>query len=301
MRRLFAVCALGCAEGPAVTQCVPATGAQLVPADGAVGVAVDAGLSVTSVGEGAEVWVDGGVTDGWQPVVGSGDIALSALFLADTRHVARVRHCGEIVAESRFATGPAPVGAGLDGRTFLVDLLSPELEWVEPSSPPAPMLLRALLSDTRGILLSVTGDDAIVAIAEDETGEVRQDACLPAVGGVARTGTDPEVAIGPIDVTFDGEATTIEGIQLSAVAADGGETLRGLRVQGRVDMRRVGGSTGEALCGALQPAYASTCVPCTDQADADAPMCMLLDATLPSSPARDIPVSATPPPHSWCR
>lgn len=304
MRRAWALLvAVGCGEAEPTAPCVPARDVVVSPADGAEAVSTDAPVRVTGSGDlsGVEVWVDGGATAGWQPLDPEGGVPLTGALASEAAHLVRVRQCGSILAESRFRTGPGPVGAGLEGRVFLFDLLSAELDWAEPTSPPDPALLRALLSDTRGVLLALGDGGAVVAVAEDETGEVRQDACLPALPDVPIGGSDPAIEVGPVDVSFDGEATTIEAMVLSGVALDGGVRVRGLRLEGRVDMRRVGGSTGEALCGALQPAYGSTCLPCADQGDGEDPMCMLLDATLPEAAAGSLPVVAEPVPHAWCR
>lgn len=301
--RLVGLGLVGCGPAPAPGPCVPATELVLSPADGATDVPPDAGVSVHARGalDGAAVWIDGGLTDGWQAVDDQGAVALRAALGSETTHWMRVRQCGSIVAESRFSTGPGPVGDGLRGRVFLFDLMSRDLAWAQPTTVPDPMLLRALLSDTRGVLLAPQADGAVVAVAEDETGEVRQDACLPTVAGASLGEGDPEIAVGPVDVSFDGEAPTIEQMVLTGVAVDGGARIRDLRLQGRVDMRRVGGSTGVALCGALQVAYGSTCLPCADQAETDDPVCMLLDATMPSAVGLDVDVTADPTPHSWCR
>lgn len=247
-----------------------------------------------------DVFVDGGGTDGWQTVqVVDGLASVRTAELApDTAYVVQVRACeGTEVYAHGFSTLPPPV-TGLDGTTFIADLLDPRATWHAPAGVSRDLLVW-LYADDHNMALHIVEHDTQAGTlrlafspADLEEGSVVQEACLgPAVLDPIDFSLNPTYDRPPSDITLreypDTPSPLLDfALQGTFVEDDSGRWIKDFRLQTTIDLRPAGDALRTMVCGQLDD---GACVPCDDQSDTDeAPGCVPMDVTVPRADASDL-------------
>jgi hypothetical protein len=305
----------GCAAAPMEDgSCDLVAFAEVEPAAGVLGSAgADLAFTLDVEAAGVDVWVDGGVTDGWVALDGVGpswSVPAVRATAEDRTYTLRVRRCGVVHDEHRFSTLAPAQGDAVLAKSYLFDLLDPDLQWTEPAVPPGRILLASLLGDTRGLLLAPLAreSDRItlgVTLAETFSGRLRQDACLdPLVLTDVDFAEDPRFTLRADEVVLQtgNPPGTLLDVTLTGAFGAGGVDVRELRMAARMDMRPHSSGLAGDLCGSYGELIDASCAHCPDQEPSEEPMCLLLDATRPVAPVEpDLPFVLAPVQHAGCR
>ncbi len=289
---MLALCLAGCVPTEsAPPPCGVVSIQSIVPVDGVSFVEPGSQLVLTTepAADGAEVWVDGGVTDGWVPLTGAGpsyEVPTAGAVEAGHTYTVRLRRCGAVHDERRFDSLPGPQGLSILGRSYLLDLSASELQWTEPPTAPPRAMLESLLGTARGFLVAPLALDSGslrlgLAVGDAASGRLRQDACVPPlILEDVDFSMDPRLLVTGERLTMDSgdPPAAIEDATLQGVFDLDGAVVHDLRLAGALDTRSFAGSAAQS-CEILGALVDATCVLCASQGASEAPRCLLIDVT----------------------